>query len=233
MSRFTTTLLTTLSAAALTMTALAQPAASSPAAPATAQAPVTLPASEATAKKRPKAYPRTYTVRSGDSLSAIATTHKQTLRTLLGRNPRFWSTPDLIYPGQKIRLTGPTQTAPHQAARTPARPHRATPPRVARPAPAAPTGSPQAYARSVLNSTQYTCLHSLFTRESGWNPRATNPSSGAYGIPQALPGSKMASHGADWRTNGVTQVRWGISYVNNRYGSACGAWSHFLKNNWY
>lgn len=95
------------------------------------------------------------------------------------------------------------------------------------------TGSPKAYARSVLGSGQFSCLDALAIRESGWNVYATNPSSGAYGIGQALPGSKMASAGADWRTNGVTQVRWMISYVNGRYGSACGAWNFWQNHHWY
>ena len=63
-------------------------------------------------------------------------------------------------------------------------------------------------------------------RESGWNVYADNPSSSAYGIPQALPGSKMASAGADWATNPVTQIRWGLGYIQDRYGSPCGAWGH-------
>ena len=58
-------------------------------------------------------------------------------------------------------------------------------------------------------------------------------SSGAYGIPQALPGSKMASAGSDWRTNPKTQIKWGLGYISGRYGDPCGAWSHFLRKNWY
>lgn len=93
--------------------------------------------------------------------------------------------------------------------------------------------SAKAYARSVLSSTQYSCLNSLFMRESGWQVNATNPSSGAYGIPQALPGSKMASAGPDWRTNGVTQVKWGLSYIRARYSTPCGAWAHSQRTGWY
>jgi hypothetical protein len=78
------------------------------------------------------------------------------------------------------------------------------------------------------------CLRRLIEREgSNWNPRATNPSTGAYGIPQALPGSKMASAGADWRTNVWTQVRWMRGYVNGRYGGSCGALSHSYAYGWY
>jgi hypothetical protein len=77
------------------------------------------------------------------------------------------------------------------------------------------------------------CLEKLWSRESGWNPKATNPSSGAYGIPQALPGEKMAEFGSDWRTNPVPQIKWGLKYIKNRYKDPCGAWSFFQNNNWY
>jgi soluble lytic murein transglycosylase-like protein len=109
-----------------------------------------------------------------------------------------------------------------------------------KPPPLPPTGGAtpsvadaKAYARSRIGSTQFTCLDALWTRESKWNPYATNRSSGAYGIPQALPGDKMATFGADWRTNPVTQVKWGLSYIANRYGSACAAWSHSQQYGWY
>lgn len=91
----------------------------------------------------------------------------------------------------------------------------------------------QKYARSRVGDTQYSCLYQLWMRESGWRWNATNKSSGAYGIPQALPGNKMKSAGDDWRTNPITQVKWGIRYVNGRYGSACGAWRHFQQVGWY
>ncbi|GIM89313.1 lytic transglycosylase domain-containing protein [Paractinoplanes toevensis] len=73
---------------------------------------------------------------------------------------------------------------------------------------------------------QFPCLDKLFKKESGWNYRAENRSSGAYGIPQALPGSKMASEGADWKTNPATQIKWGIGYIKGRYDTPCKAWSH-------
>ncbi|MEZ5098039.1 MAG: hypothetical protein R2731_19335 [Nocardioides sp.] len=69
--------------------------------------------------------------------------------------------------------------------------------------------------------------------ESGWRVNADNPYSSAYGIPQALPGSKMASAGPDWATNPVTQIRWGLGYIRDRYGSPCGAWSFKRSHNWY
>ena len=80
---------------------------------------------------------------------------------------------------------------------------------------------------------EFRCLVALWSRESGWNSTAQNPSSGAYGIPQALPASKMASAGADWATNPVTQIRWGLGYIDARYGSPCGAWRHSEQKGWY
>ncbi|MEV5552695.1 transglycosylase SLT domain-containing protein [Nonomuraea wenchangensis] len=82
------------------------------------------------------------------------------------------------------------------------------------------------------NVIQFRCLERLWTRESGWNHRAAN-GSGAYGIPQALPGVKMSSSGRDWRTNPRTQIKWGLGYIKQRYGTPCGAWGHFLSHNWY
>ncbi|WIB62433.1 lytic transglycosylase domain-containing protein [Curtobacterium sp. MCBD17_040] len=79
---------------------------------------------------------------------------------------------------------------------------------------------------------QYNCLVSLWTRESSWNVYAYNPS-GAYGIPQALPGSKMASVGADWQTNPATQIAWGLGYIQGSYGTPCEAWAHSNAFNWY
>ena len=80
---------------------------------------------------------------------------------------------------------------------------------------------------------QFACLNSLWAKESGWNYRATNSSSGAYGIPQALPGSKMGAYGSDWRTNPATQIKWGLSYIDGRYGSPCSAWSTAQSQGWY
>ena len=79
----------------------------------------------------------------------------------------------------------------------------------------------------------FECLVKLWNRESRWNPNAHNKSSGAHGIPQALPASKMASEGSDYYTNGYTQIRWGLKYIANRYGSPASAWSHFQNKNWY
>jgi hypothetical protein len=96
----------------------------------------------------------------------------------------------------------------------------------------------KAYARSAVarygwGDGDYQCLVLLWNRESGWRADAYNRSSGAYGIPQSLPGSKMASAGADWRTNAATQIEWGLSYIRGRYGAPCGAWAHSEQYNWY
>lgn len=83
------------------------------------------------------------------------------------------------------------------------------------------------------DSDQYSCLVTLWERESNWRVNARNSSSGAYGIPQALPGTKMASEGGDWLTNAETQIQWGLKYIKGRYGSACGALAHSNKFGWY
>jgi hypothetical protein len=84
-----------------------------------------------------------------------------------------------------------------------------------------------------FSADQFGCLDSLWTSESGWRVTADNPNSSAYGIPQALPGSKMSSEGADWATNPVTQIRWGLGYIRDRYGSPCSAWSFKQGRGWY
>ncbi len=101
-----------------------------------------------------------------------------------------------------------------------------------------PTGDPRGIAQAMLadygwSADQFSCLDSLWQRESNWNHLAQNPSSGAYGIPQALPGSKMASAGADWQTNPATQIKWGLGYIQDRYGSPCAAWEHSQSVGWY
>ena len=103
-------------------------------------------------------------------------------------------------------------------------------------APANPSAA-QAIARDMLaargwGDDQFGCLVELWNRESGWNVYASNPS-GAYGIPQALPGSKMATAGADWQTNPATQISWGLGYITGRYGTPCGAWDTVQSQGWY
>lgn len=99
-------------------------------------------------------------------------------------------------------------------------------------------GSARAIAQTMVaergwGSEQFACLDSLWQKESGWKVTADNPSSSAYGIPQALPGSKMSSAGADWQTNAATQIAWGLGYISDRYGTPCAAWSHSKAKNFY
>ena len=101
-----------------------------------------------------------------------------------------------------------------------------------------PSGSPQQIAERMLgqfgwSSSQFSCLQPLWEHESGWSVTAENPTSGAYGIPQSLPGAQMASAGADWQSSAATQIRWGLTYIQGRYGSPCGAWAHEESDNWY
>lgn len=91
----------------------------------------------------------------------------------------------------------------------------------------------QAMARQMVPSDQFQCFSNIVDHESDWNYRAVNPSSGAYGLFQALPGSKMSSVGSDWQTNPATQIKWGLNYMNDRYDSPCGAWSFWQANHWY
>jgi len=80
---------------------------------------------------------------------------------------------------------------------------------------------------------QYACLNKLWTKESHWNYKARNKVSGAHGIAQALPATKMEVVGTDWRTNPVTQITWGLKYINERYDTPCKAWSKFKRSRWY
>lgn len=105
------------------------------------------------------------------------------------------------------------------------------------PPPVDPAGA-QAYAATQLaghgwGPDQMSCLVSLWDRESGWNYTASNPGSGAYGIPQALPGSKMSNVAADWRTDPETQIRWGLDYIAGSYDTPCNAWAHETSAGWY
>ena len=109
-------------------------------------------------------------------------------------------------------------------------------------APTVPTAPPdpgtaQSIAYNMLPSfgfstDQFSCLNNIWTRESGWVYNAEN-ASGAYGIPQALPGSKMASAGADWMTNPATQIKWGLGYIKSVYGTPCDAWAFWQEHSWY
>jgi hypothetical protein len=100
------------------------------------------------------------------------------------------------------------------------------------------SGTPRHIARAMLRSFgwsagQFSCLEPLWAHESGWSVTAYNAGSGAYGIPQALPGAKMASAGPNWQHSAATQIRWGLEYIRGLYGSPCGAWNHELATGWY
>ena len=102
-----------------------------------------------------------------------------------------------------------------------------------------PDDSPKDIARSMMDNkygwgaSEFSCYNKIIMRESVWDTFADNPTSSAYGIPQALPGSKMASAGSDWRTNPATQIKWGLGYVKSRYGTPCSAWSFKSAHGWY
>jgi hypothetical protein len=103
---------------------------------------------------------------------------------------------------------------------------------------AAAASSPRQIAQAMLGSFgwsagQFSCLDPLWAHESGWSVTAENAGSGAYGIPQALPGSRMASAGANWQTSAATQIKWGLDYIKGTYGSPCGAWAHEGATGWY
>ncbi|AJE40482.1 MULTISPECIES: aggregation-promoting factor C-terminal-like domain-containing protein [Streptomyces] len=105
------------------------------------------------------------------------------------------------------------------------------------PAQAASSGSDssaQAIAHQMIpDSAQYEAFNKIVSHESGWNAHATNSSSGAYGLVQALPASKMSSAGSDWKSNPATQIKWGLDYMNSRYGSPAAAWNFWSTHHWY
>ncbi|MEU6241102.1 transglycosylase SLT domain-containing protein [Streptomyces sp. NPDC047024] len=104
------------------------------------------------------------------------------------------------------------------------------------PAQAAPMSSSSAQSiahKMIPNSAQYAAFNKIVSHESGWNPSATNSASGAYGLVQALPASKMSSAGSDWKTNPATQIKWGLNYMNSRYGSPVQAWNFWQSHGWY
>ena len=108
----------------------------------------------------------------------------------------------------------------------------------ARKAAAAASGSPRQIAQAMLASfgwasSQFSCLDPLWEHESGWSVSAANPGSGAFGIPQALPGSRMASAGPDWQSSATTQIKWGLEYIKGTYGSPCAASAHEQATGWY
>ena len=129
----------------------------------------------------------------------------------------------------------PAEPAASKAAVQPGQTAAAAVPAAAVPAA---SGSPRQIAQAMLgsfgwSSSQFSCLDPLWEHESRWNVTAANPGSGAFGIPQALPGSRMASAGPDWQTSAATQITWGLRYLRDTYGSPCAAWSHEQATGWY
>ncbi|MGW2378376.1 MULTISPECIES: LysM peptidoglycan-binding domain-containing protein [Kitasatospora] len=175
--------------------------------------------------------PAGYTVQSGDSLTKIATTHhvQGGWQKLYDLNKSVLTDgPDKIHPGQHLTLGG---AAPAPAAAS-AKPAAATP--VAAAAPVANTPAAlQALAASIVPANQLASFDQIISHESGWNIHATNPSSGAYGLPQALPGNKMASAGSDWQNNPATQLKWALQYMNTVYGSPNAAWAFWQVHHAY
>ena len=102
------------------------------------------------------------------------------------------------------------------------------------PVPAAPdtVANARIYVKGRVGTANYNCIDNVWTRESRWNPTLGTPT-GAYGIPQAYPGTKMASFGSNWRTSPLTQVKWGLWYIGQRYGTGCGAWAFWQDHGWY
>lgn len=142
-------------------------------------------------------------------------------------------------PGQELRVTatgdaGHARDAFEVIKPPPPKPAAATAPAVGVPDP----GTAQAIAYDMVvargwGQGEFDCLVALWNKESHWNVYAHNKSSGAYGIPQAYPGEKMASVGADWATNPATQITWGLGYISGRFGTPCVAWGHSQAKGWY
>lgn len=184
-------------------------------------------------------------ITTADEVSAVQAARRSTVRARLAESGRSSLRPQLHRPTPPPPRPKPppppkppvTQPKRVPVQYTPAAP-RPVPVRVAPPPPPPlPTGGPQAIAEQILDSrglaVEWSCLDQLWQHESGWDPRAFNASSGAYGIPQALPGTKMAVAGSDWRTNPATQIIWGLGYIAARYGTPCAAWSFWQSHRWY
>jgi hypothetical protein len=158
----------------------------------------------------------------------VTTAHAQTVRAAVAEADRV---------AAEAAAKAAAEAAAAKAAADAAAAEESTSSASSRPsAPANPTEA-QAIAREMLaqrgwGDDQFGCLVELWNHESGWNVYASNPS-GAYGIPQALPGSKMATAGDDWQTNPATQISWGLGYISSRYGTPCGAWDTFNAQGWY
>jgi hypothetical protein len=136
---------------------------------------------------------------------------------------------------QKVAAARAAATATATAAAATSAPTAAPSPAATTPVP---SGSPRQVAVAMLGSfgwpaSEFACLDPLWEHESGWSATADNAGTGAYGIPQALPGSRMASAGPDWQTDAATQITWGLEYIKDTYGSPCAAWDHEQATGWY
>jgi LysM repeat protein len=186
--------------------------------------------------------PVTYTVKSGDSLARIAPKYHLTWQSLYCDNKKLiGSNPNVINLGEKILIPSKNMTCkivlPKIINVTPVSKTSSEPAQTTSVISSQPQaqGSLQSYALELVGNSQqqFSCLNSIINAESYWNVTAYNPS-GAYGIPQALPGSKMSVAGSDWATDGYTQLRWMVDYyVNPVYGSSCNAWTFHLAHNYY
>lgn len=140
----------------------------------------------------------------------------------------------MVYTAYVVPKPTPTPPPPEPTTSAPAAKRASWSPPFVAPDP----GTAQAIAYAAVQARgwgdgEFACLVALWNKESGWRVNAYNKGSGAYGIPQALPGGKMASAGADWVTNPATQIAWGLGYIGGRYGSPCGAWGHSQARGWY
>jgi hypothetical protein len=142
-------------------------------------------------------------------------------------------------PAPKKKAAPAPAPAPVKVVVAPAK--RAAAPATTKAAAPAPVAARSAYsgmsayqiAEQIVPSGQFSCFSWIVSRESGWSVTATNPSSGAYGLGQALPGYKMASAGSDWQTNPATQIKWTLGYMDERYGSPCAAQGFWESHGWY
>ena len=178
-----------------------------------------------------------YVVQPGDYLSKIAPVYGESWQKLYADNRNVvGSDPNLIFPGQVLNVGGKTVTVKGgswkpSSSGSSSSVRSASGPASSSSASSLPLTSSRSAAAAVFGS-EYQCAANIISRESGWSVTAENPS-GAYGLPQALPGWKMASFGADWRTNPVTQLRWMRSYLDSRYGGACAGWDFWKSHGWY
>lgn len=171
-----------------------------------------------------------YRIQSGDTLGGLHQRFHRSVRCLAKRN--HIRNPDIIVAGRMLVV--PTRAWCHGHRHHAHRSQRPSRSGIRKPLTNAQTAPAfKAWARAHVAAGQFGALDALWTHESGWNRYAQNTSSGAYGIPQALPGSKMASAGSDWTWNGYTQMRWGLSYIRGRYGCPAKAWAFWQQHNWY